>query len=274
MYFLTINLTVLLIKTFKDKNMKTNTISRRDSIKMSATVAAGLLVAPLGAQSLNKNNVNQLKLLVVGAHPDDPETGCGGIISKYAKNGHEVVSVYLTKGEAGIPGKTHADAAAIRTEEAKKACDIFGVRPVFVGQTDGNTKLDTEQYDDMFKIIEKENPDIVLTHWPIDTHRDHRTCSLLVYDAWLKSGGKFALYYFEVMTGIQTQNFNPTDYVDISDVIDIKHKGCYQHVSQHIEEDYFNDLLHGKMEVFRGMEGGYPYAEAFTLQMQSKKMTS
>jgi LmbE family N-acetylglucosaminyl deacetylase len=232
-----------------------------------------LVAASLPAQSLNKISVDPLKLLVVGAHPDDPGTGCGGIMSKYTKNGHEVVSVYLTRGEAGIPGKTHADAAAIRTEEAKKACKIFGSRPIFVGQIDGNTKLDAERYDDMLKIIEKENPDIVLTHWPIDTHRDHRICSLLVYDAWLKTGGKFALYYFEVMTGEQTQNFNPTDYVDITDVIDIKHKGCYQHISQHLEEDYFNTLLHGKMEIFRGMEGGYKYAEAFIRQMQSKNIS-
>jgi len=248
------------------------TISRRESIKMSATITAGLVAASLPAQSLEKNNVKRLKLLVVGAHPDDPETGCGGIISKYTKNGHEVVSVYLTRGEGGIPGKNNAEAAAIRTEEAKKACSIFGVRPVFVGQIDGDTKLDTDRYNDMWKVIDKENPDIVITHWPIDTHRDHRICSLLVYDAWLRSGGKFALYYFEVMTGVQSQNFNPTDYVDITDVIDIKHKGCYQHVSQHIEEDYFNDLLHGKMEIFRGMEGGFKYAEAFIQQMQSKKM--
>lgn len=249
-----------------------NKISRRKSIKMSAAITAGLVVAPISAQTLNKNNVDRLKLLVVGAHPDDPGTGCGGIMSRYAKNGHEVVSVYLTSGEAGIPGKTHADAAAIRKEEAKNACKTFGARPIFVGQIDGNTELNAVRYDDMLKIIEKENPDIVLTHWPIDTHRDHRICSLLVYDAWIKLGRKYALYYFEVMTGEQTQNFNPTDYVDITDVIEIKHKGCFQHASQHIEEDYFNALLHGKMEVFRGLEGGYKYAEAFIRQMQSKDM--
>ncbi len=249
-----------------------NKISRRKSIKMSATIAAGLVAVSLPAQSFEKSKVKPLKLLVVGAHPDDPETGCGGIISTYVKNGHEVVSVYLTRGESGIPGKTHDEAAVIRTDEAKKACKIFGVRPVFMNQIDGNTTLDAERYADMRSIIEKENPDIVITHWPIDSHRDHRICSLLVYDAWLNSGSSFALYYFEVMTGVQTQNFNPTDYVDITDVIDIKHKGCYQHVSQHVKEGYFNDLLHGKMEVFRGMEEGFEYAEAFVKQMKSKKM--
>jgi LmbE family N-acetylglucosaminyl deacetylase len=249
-----------------------NNISRRKSIKMSATIAAGLVAASLPAQSVKKNDEKRIKLLVIGAHPDDPETGCGGLISKYVKNGHEVVAVYLTGGEAGIPGKTHSEAAAIRTREAKKACDILGIRPVFVGQIDGNTKLDAQRYDDMRRVIEKENPDVVITHWPIDTHRDHRICSLLVYDAWLNSGEAYALYYFEVMTGEQSQNFNPTDYVDITDVIDTKHKACYQHVSQHIEEDYFNDLLHGKMEVFRGMEGGFKYAEAYVKQVKSKKM--
>ena len=249
-----------------------NSLSRRELLKMSAPITAGLVVATLPSQAVEENKTDRLKLMVVGAHPDDPETGCGGIISEYVKNGHEVVAVYLTRGEGGIPGKTNAEAAAIRTEEAKKACSIFGVRPVFVGQIDGDTKLDSERYNDMRKIIESENPDIVITHWPIDTHRDHRICSLLVYDTWLNSGGKFALYYFEVMTGTQSQNFNPTDFVDITDVIDIKHKGCYQHVSQNIEKDYFDNLLHGKMEIFRGMEGGYKYAEAFVRQMQSNKV--
>ena len=61
-------------------------------------------------------------------------------------------------------------------------------------------------------------PDIVLTHWPVDTHRDHRATALLTYDAWLASKKTFALYYFEVMTGTQTQLFRPTHYVDITSV--------------------------------------------------------
>jgi LmbE family N-acetylglucosaminyl deacetylase len=73
------------------------------------------------------------------------------------------------------------------------------------------------------------------------------------------------------MTGEQSQNFNPTDFVDITEVIDIKHEACYQHVSQHIKEDYMNGrILHDKMEIFRGMEGGSKYAEAFIRQMKSK----
>ncbi len=247
------------------------TLSRRELIQMSAPITIGLATAVVPVSSFDKDRGSRLKLMVVGAHPDDPETGCGGVMAKYAKAGHDVVAVYLTRGEGGIPGKTNNEAAEIRTKEAKEACEILGARPVFVGQIDGDTKLDAERYNDIWEIVKRENPDIVLTHWPIDTHRDHRICSLLVYDTWLKSGHNFSLYYFEVMTGTQSQNFNPTDFVDITDVIEVKHKACFTHLSQNIKEEYNNELLHGKMEVFRGMEGGFKYAEAFVRQIQSKK---
>ncbi len=224
-------------------------LSRRQLLAMSAPLSAGLVAmgSPVTAALAGKTpKENHLKLMVAGAHPDDPETGCGGTMARYAKNGHEVVAVYLTRGEAGIPGKSHDEAAKIRTAEAEKACSIIGARPVFATQIDGATEITAKRYDEMRAIIEREDPDIVLTHWPVDTHRDHRICSLLVYDAWLSLGRRFALYYFEVMTGAQTQNFHPTDYVDITEVVDVKHRACYQHVSQHIEEEYDTGLLHGK----------------------------
>jgi len=84
--------------------------------------------------------------------------------------------------------------------------------------------------------LEREQPDLVLTHWPVDTHRDHRICSHLVYDAWLRMGRAFALYYFEVMSGVQTQNFAPTDFVDVGSLLARKHEACAVHASQHIAE--------------------------------------
>ena len=60
------------------------------------------------------------KVLVIGAHPDDPETMCGGTMIKLREMGVEVVSVYFTGGEAGIPGKSHEESRTIRTAEAKK----------------------------------------------------------------------------------------------------------------------------------------------------------
>ena len=210
----------------------------------------------------------KLKIVVCGAHPDDPETGCGGTMALYSDLGHEVVAVYLTRGEAGIGGKSHQEAAQIRTEESLKACQILKCRPVFAGQIDGSCEINSTRYNEFAAIIEEESPDIIFTHWPIDTHPDHRVCSLLAYDAWLRLDKKPALYYFEVMLGHQTQSFHPTDYVDITDAAETKHAACFVHVSQKIEPIYAGS--HGKMEEFRGMESGHELAEAFVKHMQSR----
>ena len=249
-------------------------ISRRKALSISTMSlfgsTIGLSSGLVKAKTMNLEVNAKLKMIVVGAHPDDPETGCGGTMLLWSNAGHEVIAAYLTKGEAGIPGKSHAESAAIRTKEAEKACTILKARPEFLGQIDGACEINAKRYKEVYEFVDSEKPDIVLTHWPIDTHRDHRACSLLVYDAWLRSGRKFALYYFEVMTGQQSQNFNPTDYVDIGAVVQTKHEACFFHESQMIRETYQND--HGKMEVFRVVEAGCEFAEAFIHHVQSQRI--
>ncbi len=244
-------------------------ITRREILSISGATMMGSLLGAAGITLAreNKSADSKLKIIVVGAHPDDPETGCGGAMALFVSAGHEVLSAYLTRGEAGISGKSHEEAARIRTEEANKACKILGTKPAFLGQIDGNCEITKERYKDVYNFLEKENPDMVFLHWPIDTHRDHRVSSLLVYDAWLRLGRKFALYYFEVMSGHQTQNFFPNQYLDISSVVEQKHTACFEHKSQNIEKWYEND--HGRMEEFRGLEFGCKYAEAFIRHVQS-----
>ena len=203
------------------------------------------------------------KVLVIGAHPDDPETMCGGTMLKLKQMGAEIVSVYLTSGEAGIRGKSYEEARAIRQVEAKNACEVMGVRSVFMTQTDGNAEVNKTRYAEMKALIEAEKPDMVITHWPIDSHRDHRVCSILVYDAWRQTGYSFDLYYGEVMTGLQSQNFSPTLWVDITEQHDTKVKAYYCHESQGMGEI---QVYHDTMERMRGMECHAQYGEAFVKQ--------
>ena len=63
-----------------------------------------LMAMPMAAQTSFSGKYK--KALVIGAHPDDPETICGGTMLVLKNQGCEVVSVYLTSGEAGINGKT------------------------------------------------------------------------------------------------------------------------------------------------------------------------
>lgn len=207
------------------------------------------------------------KVLVIGAHPDDPETMCGGTILKLKAMGAEVVSVYLTTGEAGIRGKSHEESRTIRQAEARRACEVMGVRPVFMTQIDGNAEVNKERYAEMLALIKAEKPDMVITHWPIDSHRDHRVCAVLVYDAWRQSGYSFDLYYGEVMTGLQTQNFTPTLLVDITDYHNKKVEAYMCHQSQGMNEV---QEYHDTMERMRGMEHQTHHAEAFIKQNWGK----
>ena len=218
--------------------------------------------------SFTTGAANPLKVVVSGAHPDDPETGCGGLIALLADAGHEVVIAYLTRGEAGIEGVGQEEAATIRTAEAREACNLLGGKPHFLGQVDGSTYINQDAYTQVWQFLMDHKPDLILTHWPMDSHRDHRICSMLTYDAWLRMEARPALYYYEVMTGIQSHNFQPTDYVDITRVVNRKHQACFLHKSQKIESYYPND--HGRMEVFRGMEAGVDFAEAYVRHSQSQ----
>jgi N-acetylglucosamine malate deacetylase 1 len=231
----------------------------------SAGVASlSLIGLPSSAED---NPSTRIKVVVVGAHPDDPESGCGGTISRYADLGHEVVILYLTTGEAGIPGTPASEAAAIRSAEARKACTILKARPVFAGQIDGDTSLGNDQYRHVAQLLEAEKPALLFTQWPIDTHRDHRIASLLTYDYWLRSGKHAGLYYYEVETGAQTQNFKPTHYVDITQTEDRKRAACFVHTSQKPETTFYP--THSQMQKFRGMEYGCHAAEAFIRHDQS-----
>jgi LmbE family N-acetylglucosaminyl deacetylase len=212
----------------------------------------------------------RLKILVIGGHPDDPETCAGGLLALAADTGHDVTSVYLTSGEAGIPGTGAAEAADIRRKEAERASSILGVKAVFFGEIDGSTVVDKARQAKMAEFLKEQKPDLVITHWPIDAHADHRACWNLVYGAWLAGGKKFALYYMEAMSGHQSQGFMPTDRVDIGAVLERKHKACFAHVSQGITpESYEGEFLHGQMERFRGIEAQCTYAEAYARQHHS-----
>jgi N-acetylglucosamine malate deacetylase 1 len=204
-----------------------------------------------------------LKVVCVGGHPDDPESGCGGTLALYAAQGHRVTIVYLTRGERGIADKSESDAAAIRTAEAEAACGILGAKPVFAGQIDGATELTRARVEAMSTILDAESPDVVFTHWPIDTHMDHQVASLLTIRAYVAKSRGFPLYFFEVNAGSQTIGFTPTHYVDITAAREKKKSALFAHKSQQGEAIYRNH--HGVMENFRGREVRAAAAEAFVL---------
>ncbi|MCQ2139948.1 MAG: PIG-L family deacetylase [Bacteroidales bacterium] len=234
--------------------------------KFFACVVLGMMAMVSYAQAITDGHYK--KCLVIGAHPDDPESMSGGTMLALKDLGCEVVSVYFTRGEGGIVGKSATETAQIRSQEALDACREMGVRAVFLSQVDGASYVNAEAYAEMLELIKTEKPDLVLTHWPIDSHRDHRNCSILVYDAWRRSGYSFDLYYGEVMTGLQTQNFHPDTWVDISKYRDQKLKAYLMHVSQNTDGNI--EAYHDPMEQMRGLEYRCKYAEGYVKQQKGR----
>jgi N-acetylglucosamine malate deacetylase 1 len=88
---------------------------------------------------------------------------------------------------------------------------------------------------------------------------------MLTFDAWLKAGKRFALYYYEVAE--DTMMFSPSGYVDISSVEPRRRAACYAHASQQPDKWYPKQV---EMTRARGIEGGFPQAEAFLRHPESK----
>src|SRR5207244_3098415 len=215
-------------------------LTRRDFMKQSAAIAAPAMLAasalPLAAAEPESGAARKLKVVCVGGHPDDPESGCAGTLTRYAQLGHSVTIIYLTRGERGISGKSLDEAARIRSAECEAACKIMGAKSVFFGQIDGATELNKAHVDTMTKLLSAENPDVVFTHWPIDTHMDHQVASLLTIRAWMALSPKPQLYFFEVNSGSQSQGFLPNTYLDISGAIEKKQAALFAHASQNGQE--------------------------------------
>src|SRR5471030_620245 len=147
--------------------------TRRQFVK-STSAGLGLLTLPGLLMAKTSAAETKKKIVCVGGHPDDPESGCGGTLAKLANLGHQVVIIYLTTGEAGITGKSNIEAASIRKQEAINACKILNARPVFAGQIDGDTVVNRSAFQHLRELISNEKPDIVFTHWPVDSHPDHQ----------------------------------------------------------------------------------------------------
>jgi LmbE family N-acetylglucosaminyl deacetylase len=240
-------------------------LERRTFLRQALAVPGLLATGAIRAGEVVAAQIKpgSLNVVCVGAHPDDPESGCGGTLATYVAQGHRVTIVYLTRGERGIPGKSDAEAAAIRTAEAEAACRILGAKPVFAEQIDGSTEVTRERVGRMAALLDAAAPDVVFTHWPIDTHMDHEVASLLTIRAYLAASRRFPIYFFEVDAGAQTMGFAPAHYVDITKVRDKKKSALFAHKSQNGERIYSEH--HEVMENWRGREARVTAAEAFVL---------
>jgi LmbE family N-acetylglucosaminyl deacetylase len=232
---------------------------------LRAVVIAGALLIPAfsGGPAESGHETTQekkLRVVVFGAHPDDPESGCGGLIALLTKGGHEVIAAYATcyRGDRKIGTEPEAQ---VRRREAAAACRVLGAKTHFFDHAHEKLCADPPTVEAISGWLRKVQPDVVVTHWPLDTHPNHHVTSSLVWQSYLGQN-HWSLYFFEVMTDQQSVNFRPELYLDIETVRGLKRKALDCHQSQNPDAIW---RVHEAMHRRRGAEAGITYAEAYVL---------
>lgn len=195
-----------------------------------------------------------MRILALGAHPDDIEAGCGGTLIKYAENGHRIFLMVMTQGGAG-------GSAARRRCEQERSAKLLCVETVFWGgYKDTEVPLGRDLIQTVEEIVKKIDPHFIFVHYHDDTHQDHRHLAMSTITATRYT--KNVLFY----EGPTTQNFTPTVFVDIEQALDRKIQSLQAHASQvkktNIEGVSIADLVRSSAH-FRGIQGRVKNAEGF-----------
>ena len=218
-----------------------------------------------------------MRVLVSGAHPDDMEIACAGTLLKCRARGDEVFVCHLSDGNQGHEIIQPDELGVMRRQEAQNSGKIGGFTVMWGGFHDleiyDNNK---EARDKVVDIIKRVDPDFIITHDPNDYMPDHTATSRLVFDACFTATlphyrteveGKARLtpvYYMDSLAGV---NFNPTEYVDVSEYVDQKLEMLNCHASQIVwMRDHdgidFPDMVRTCCR-YRGYQCGADYAEGF-----------
>ena len=217
-----------------------------------------------------------VRILGVGAHPDDLEVHAGGTLARYARDGHEVFMAVCTDGAAGHLHIPPEHLAEIRKREFFTAAEAIGAQHYWMGEPDGFLFENEQTRLQMIEIVRWANPHIIITHHPDDYHPDHRAASRIVFGASFMAStparlDKYApcdtvagLFYMDTTTGI---GFDPDVFVDVSETFATKMQMVSAHRSQvtWLRDHDGMDLLDFVDDIgqMRGQQVGVAFAEGF-----------
>ena len=230
-----------------------------------------------------------MRVLAIGCHPDDAEFGCFGTLARHVARGDEVYVCGVTNGSGGSMTLEPDEIAAIRVKEAEAAAKVIGAKEYFnLGVYDLHVDSnDRAVIDKLVDVIRYTKPDMIFTQYHEDYMRDHTETSLLAFNAsFIATIPNYktkypvhetvpAIFY---MAANGTTSFRPTEYVDITDTIDLKTKALQCHESQygwlsaHQGVDAFASNRAGDLS--RGKLCGMEYAECFSRCMMDQRVNT
>ncbi|MCU0489703.1 MAG: PIG-L family deacetylase [Anaerolineales bacterium] len=192
------------------------------------------------------------RILVVLAHPDDPEFFCGATIARWTAAGHQVVYFLLTCGDKGSADRsmTSEKLCKIRHAEQQAAAVVLGVHEVnFLGYPDGYLTPDLALRKEITRMIRQVRPDVLVTCDPTTlyvgenrlNHPDHRAAGQAALDAVFPPARDF-LYFPDLLEeGLEPHNvrevwisgsLQPNIRLDVTDLWETKIRALYEHKSQ------------------------------------------
>jgi len=219
-----------------------------------------------------------MRVLAVGAHPDDLEILCGGTLARFVQDGHEVVMCNATLGNRGSFEHISEEIERIRLHEARRAAELAGATHVTLGFTDGEVDAgDDEQRTAVVELVREVRPDLIITHSTGDYMSDHDETSKLIFDCsfhatlpLLETGRPHhdtvtPIYFMDTVMGL---GFHPAEYVDVTSTIETKVAMLEAHASQltWLRDHDGIDVVEQMRAVtrFRGLQCRVQYAEGFT----------
>ncbi len=192
------------------------------------------------------------KILVILAHPDDPEFFCGASLVRWARAGHEIHYFILTCGDkGGDPALTSEQLCVIRHAEQTRAAAVIGVKSVrFLDREDGTLLPSIDLRREVVRAIRQVRPDILVTCDPTNlfprenyiNHPDHRYAGQVVLDAFFPAAGN-SHFFPELLKDEGLDPFtpreiwisltaNPNVTLDVTDTWETKIQALKEHKSQ------------------------------------------
>jgi len=217
-----------------------------------------------------------LSVLAFGAHPDDIECGCAGMLARCAERGDRLTIAIAARGDSASSELPPDELAALRSREARASAGLIGAELIELGLDDGAIALNDRNRSLVTDVIRRCSADAVITHFDKDYGSDHNNLLALVLDASVNATvARFAtdhrpiaripaVFMMEPLGGF---GFQPEVYVDITGTLATKRRMLECHRSQ-IEwmSRYGGMDFREYIEVvarFRGYQCGTRYAEGF-----------
>jgi LmbE family N-acetylglucosaminyl deacetylase len=198
------------------------------------------------------------KVLVLAPHTDDGEFGCGGTIARFIEEGKEVYYVAFSSAEESLPRGMPRD---ILKQEVREATALLGIKPenirIFDYKVRNFLSRRQEILDDMIKLYEEIQPDVVFLPSISDTHQDHQ----LIANEGFRAFKKVTMLGYEMPWN--NLNFNTISFIFLEErhlEKKVKALKCYksQLGKNYVTEDFMRSLA-----LIRGVQIGTKYAEVF-----------